>query len=155
MPERAFKIITGISFSGKWFKSVSYGLTQDGSDIDYEQVARLAKECKPKILVCGFSSFSGIINWEKFQSIADEVGAYCVADMSHVSGLVAAKLYPSPVNVVDVTTTTTHKTLRGPRSGLILARSNPDLEKKINSSVFPDKLIKIKISFLDMLPKSP
>lgn len=124
------------NFSGKLYQSVQYGLNAAG-DIDYEQVASLAQQHKPKVIIAGFSAFSGVVHWQRFREIADSVGAYFMTDMAHVAGLVAAGLYPSPVNIADVTTTTTHKTLRGPRAGLILAKSNPELEKKINSAIFP------------------
>ena len=127
-----------VSFSGRIYNAVQYGLNNDTGEIDYDQVARLAEEHKPRILMGGFSAYSRIVDWQKFRDIADSVGAYLVVDMAHVSGLVAAGVYPSPVNIADVTTSTTHKTLRGPRGGIILARSNPDLEKKLNFSVFPE-----------------
>lgn len=126
-----------VSFSGKIYNSVLYGLDPKTGEIDYDQVARLAREHKPKMLMTGFSAYSRIADWKKFRQIADEVGAYMVSDIAHVAGLVAAGLYPSPVQIADVTTTTTHKTLRGPRGGLIMAKANPDLEKKLNSAVFP------------------
>jgi len=126
-----------VSFSGKIYNSVFYGLDSKTGEIDYDQVARLAREHKPKMLMTGFSAYSRIADWKKFREIADEVGAYMVADIAHVAGLIAAGLYPSPVQIADVTTTTTHKTLRGPRGGLIMAKANPDLEKKLNSAVFP------------------
>ncbi|HET7308254.1 MAG TPA: serine hydroxymethyltransferase [Gammaproteobacteria bacterium] len=125
------------NFSGKLFNSVQYGLTADGSEVDYEQVAALAREHKPKVIVAGFSAYSRVMDWQRFRDIADEVGAYLVVDMAHVAGLVAAGIYPSPVDIADITTTTTHKTLRGPRGGLILARANEEIEKKLNSMVFP------------------
>ncbi|MDO4897110.1 MAG: serine hydroxymethyltransferase [Moraxella sp.] len=125
-----------VSFSGKTYNAVHYGITDDGL-IDYEEVARLAREHKPKMIIAGFSAYSQVMDWQKFREIADEVGAYLMVDMAHVAGLVAAGVYPSPVQIADVTTTTTHKTLRGPRSGLILAKANPDIEKKLNSAVFP------------------
>ncbi|MDE0479783.1 MAG: serine hydroxymethyltransferase [Gammaproteobacteria bacterium] len=126
-----------VSFSGRIYKSVQYGLNEETGEIDYEQVASLAREHRPKVIVAGFSAYSRIIDWQRFRDIADEVGAYFVVDMAHVAGLVAAGLYPSPVPFADVTTTTTHKTLRGPRGGLILAKSNAELEKKLNFNVFP------------------
>jgi glycine hydroxymethyltransferase len=126
-----------VSASGKIYNSVSYGINTETGEIDYEEVARLAKEHQPKMVVAGFSAYSRIIDWQKFRDIADSVGAYLLVDMAHVAGLVAAGLYPSPVQIADVTTTTTHKTLRGPRGGLILAKSNPEIEKKLNSAVFP------------------
>ena len=125
------------NFSGKLYRSVQYGLDPKTGEIDYEEVARLAQEHRPKLIVAGFSAYSRVVDWERFRTIADEVGAFLLVDMAHVAGLVAAGLYPSPVQIADVTTTTTHKTLRGPRGGLILAKSNPDLEKKLNSLVFP------------------
>ena len=125
------------SFSGKIYNAVQYGLDAQTGEIDYAQVERLAREHKPKMIVAGFSAYSRIVDWQRFRDIADEVGAYLFVDMAHIAGLVAAGIYPSPVRIADVTTTTTHKTLRGPRAGLILARSNPDLEKKLNSAVFP------------------
>ncbi len=126
-----------VNFSGKIYNSVQYGLNEDTGEIDYEQVAALAREHKPKMIVAGFSAYSLIIDWQKFRDIADEVGAYLLVDMAHVAGLVAVGLYPNPVPIADVVTTTTHKTLRGPRGGMILARSNPELEKKFNSNIFP------------------
>ncbi|UXZ04236.1 serine hydroxymethyltransferase [Moraxella nasicaprae] len=125
-----------VSFSGKTYNAVQYGIDENGL-IDYEEVARLAREHKPKMIIAGFSAYSQVVDWQKFREIADEVGAYLMVDMAHVAGLVAAGLYPSPVQIADVTTTTTHKTLRGPRSGLILARANEEIEKKLNSAVFP------------------
>lgn len=125
-----------VSFSGKIYQSIGYGLDETG-DINYDQVAELAKVHKPKLIVAGFSAFSRRIDWERFRIIADSVGAYFLVDMAHVAGLVAAGVYPSPVQIADVTTTTTHKTLRGPRSGLILAKANPEIEKRLNSAVFP------------------
>ena len=126
-----------VNFSGRNYKSYQYGLHPDTHDIDYDQVREMAVEFKPKLIIAGFSAFSGIVNWGKFREIADEVGAYLLVDMAHVSGLVAAGLYPSPIPYADVVTSTTHKTLRGPRSGIILAKENPDLHKKLNSAVFP------------------
>jgi len=125
------------NFSGKLYNAVQYGLNPDTGEIDYDEVERLAREHKPKMIVAGFSAYSRVVDWGRFRNIADEVGAYLFVDMAHVAGLVAAGLYPSPVQIADVTTTTTHKTLRGPRGGLILAKSNPDIEKKLNSLVFP------------------
>ena len=127
-----------VSFSGRIYNAVQYGLNNETGEIDYDQIARLAEEHKPRILMGGFSAYSRIVDWQKFRDIADSVGAYMVVDMAHVSGLVAAGVYPSPVNIADVTTSTTHKTLRGPRGGIILARANPELEKKLNFSVFPE-----------------
>ncbi|HRJ52455.1 MAG TPA: serine hydroxymethyltransferase [Candidatus Thiothrix moscowensis] len=125
-----------VNFSGKIYNAVQYGITDDGY-IDYAEVERLAVEHQPKMIVAGFSAYSRVIDWNKFREIADKVGAYLMVDMAHVAGLVAAGVYPSPVQIADVTTSTTHKTLRGPRGGIILAKSNPDLEKKFNSLVFP------------------
>jgi len=126
-----------VNFSGRNYKSIQYGLHPETNDINYDEVLSLAKEHKPKLIIAGFSAFSGIVDWKKFREIADEVGAYFLVDMAHVSGLVAAKLYPSPVPYADVVTSTTHKTLRGPRSGIILAKKNEEIEKKLNSAVFP------------------
>jgi glycine hydroxymethyltransferase len=126
-----------VSFSGKMYNAVQYGLNEESGEIDYDEVERLAHEHKPKMIVAGFSAYSRIVNWQRFRDIADATGAYLFVDMAHVAGLVAAGLYPSPVPLADVVTTTTHKTLRGPRGGLIIAKSNPDLEKKLNSAVFP------------------
>ena len=126
-----------VNFSGKNYTAFQYGLHPDTHDIDYDQVRDLAKQHQPKMIVAGFSAFSGIVDWKIFRDIADETGAYFLVDMAHVSGLVAAGLYPSPVPYADVVTSTTHKTLRGPRSGIILAKSNEVLEKKLNSAVFP------------------
>lgn len=128
---------TSVNYSGKTYQSFQYGLDEKTGDIDYEQVESLAKKHKPKMIIAGFSAFSGIVDWEKFRIIADEVGAYLLVDMAHVAGLVATNLYPSPVPFADVITTTTHKTLRGPRGGLILARKNEEIEKKINSAIIP------------------
>ena len=127
-----------VSFSGRIYNSVQYGLNGQTGEIDYDEVNRLAHEHRPKLIVAGFSAYSKVVDWQKFRDIADEVDAYFLVDMAHVSGLVAAGVYPSPVNIADVTTSTTHKTLRGPRGGIILARSNPELEKKLNFSVFPE-----------------
>ena len=126
-----------VNFSGRNYKSVQYGLHPETHDINYDEVRSLAKEHQPKLIIAGFSAFTGIIDWKKFREIADEVNAYFLVDMAHVSGLVAADLYPSPVPYADVVTSTTHKTLRGPRSGIILARANEEIEKKLNSAVFP------------------
>lgn len=125
------------NFSGKLFNAVQYGLSLKTGEIDYEQMEFLAVEHKPKMIVGGFSAYSRIVDWARMREIADKVGAYFVVDMAHVAGLVAAGVYPSPVNIADVTTSTTHKTLRGPRGGIILARANPEIEKKLNSLVFP------------------
>ena len=127
-----------VSFSGRIYKSVQYGLKGDTGEIDYDQVNDLAQAHKPKLIVAGFSAYSRVIDWQKFREIADSIGAYLLVDMAHVSGLIAAGVYPSPVNIADVTTTTTHKTLRGPRGGLILDRDNPELEKKLNFAVIPE-----------------
>jgi glycine hydroxymethyltransferase len=126
-----------VSSSGRIYNAVQYGIDENG-EIDYDNVAALAEEHKPKVIVAGFSAYSKIIDWQKFRDIADSVGAYFMVDMAHISGLVAAGVYPSPVNIADVTTTTTHKTLRGPRGGIILARANEELEKKLNFAVFPE-----------------
>jgi len=126
-----------VNASGKLYKAIGYGLDTRTGLIDYEQVERLAHEHKPKMIVSGFSAYSRVVDWKRFRAIADQVGAWLFADMAHVAGLVAAGEYPSPVQVADVTTTTTHKTLRGPRGGLILARANDDVTKKLNSLVFP------------------
>ena len=123
--------------SGKWFNALHYEVDEKTGLIDYDSVEKIALEKKPKLIIAGFSAFSGIVNWKKFREIADEVDAYFLVDMAHVSGLVAADLYPSPVPYADVVTSTTHKTLRGPRSGIILAKANQEIEKKLNSAVFP------------------
>jgi len=125
------------NFSGKIYNAVQYHLDPDTGLIDYEEVERLAREHKPKMLVGGFSAYSRVWDWERFRKIADEVGAYLLVDMAHVAGLVAAGVYPSPVLIADIVTTTTHKSLRGPRGGIILGKANPDIEKKINSMIFP------------------
>ena len=126
-----------VNFSGKIFKAFQYGIRADSGEIDYEQVAGLAAEHRPKLIVAGFSAYSRVIDWARFRAIADSVSAYFMVDMAHVAGLVAAGVYPNPVPYADVVTTTTHKTLRGPRGGLILARPNDELHKKFNSMVFP------------------
>jgi glycine hydroxymethyltransferase len=126
-----------VNFSGRTYRAVQYGLNAQTGRIDYDEVARLAREHHPKMIMTGFSAYSRVIDWTRFREIADEVGAYLVSDMAHVAGLVAVGLYPSPIDLADMTTTTTHKTLRGPRSGLILAKANEALEKKVNSAVFP------------------
>ncbi|MFT7560273.1 MAG: glycine hydroxymethyltransferase [Flavobacteriales bacterium] len=126
-----------VSFSGKVYNAVQYGLNPDTGEVDYEEIAELAREHKPRMIIAGFSAYSQVLDWSKFREIADEVGAYLFVDMAHVAGLVAAGEYPSPVQIADVTTTTTHKTLRGPRGGIILARANAEIEKKLNSAVFP------------------
>jgi glycine hydroxymethyltransferase len=125
------------NFSGKLYNAVQYGLNNDTGEIDYDQVEALAKEHQPKMVVAGFSAYSRVVDWQRFRDIADSIGAVLFVDMAHVAGLIATGLYPSPVNIADVTTTTTHKTLRGPRGGLILAKANEVLEKKFNSLVFP------------------
>ncbi|MDC1043579.1 serine hydroxymethyltransferase, partial [Gammaproteobacteria bacterium] len=126
-----------VNFSGKNYTAFQYGLHPQTHDIDYDQVRDLAKKHNPRMIIAGFSAFSGTIDWKIFRDIADETGSYFLVDMAHVSGLVAAGLYPSPVPYADVVTSTTHKTLRGPRSGIIIAKSNEALEKKLNSAVFP------------------
>ena len=126
-----------VNFSGKTYQSYQYGLDAKTGELDYEEVRSLAKEHKPKMIIAGFSAYSGIVDWAKFREIADEVGAYLLVDMAHVSGLVAAGLYPTPIPFADVVTTTTHKTLRGPRGGLILAKENEEIHKKLNSAIFP------------------
>lgn len=125
------------SFSGKTYNAIQYGLDNATGEVDYAQVEALALEHKPKMIIAGFSAYSRIMDWQRFRDIADKVGAYLMVDMAHVAGLVAAGCYPNPVPIADVVTTTTHKTLRGPRGGLILARANEALEKKFNSAVFP------------------
>ncbi|MDP2561815.1 serine hydroxymethyltransferase [Psychrobium sp. 1_MG-2023] len=125
-----------VSFSGKLYNAKQYGLDEAG-DINYAEVEELALEHKPKMIIAGFSAFSGVVDWQRFRDIADKVGAYLFVDMAHIAGLVAAGLYPNPVPVADVVTTTTHKTLAGPRGGLILARENEAVQKKLNSAVFP------------------
>ena len=126
-----------VSFSGKLFNSIQYGLNEETGEIDYDQVEALAIEHKPKMIIAGFSAYSRVVDWQRFRDIADKVGAYLMVDMAHVAGLIAAGVYPSPVGIADVTTSTTHKTLRGPRGGIILAKSNPEIEKKLNSMIFP------------------
>jgi len=126
-----------VNFSGKLFNAIQYGLDAESGEIDYDEVEALAREHKPKMIVAGFSAYSRIMDWQRFRDIADSVGAYLFVDMAHVAGLVAAGLYPNPVGIADVCTSTTHKTLRGPRGGIILAKSNAELEKKFNSMVFP------------------
>ena len=126
-----------VNFSGKNYKGIQYGLHSETNEIDYDQVRKLAHEHRPKLIIAGFSAYSGIIDWKIFREIADEVNAYFLVDMAHISGLVAAELYPSPIPFADVVTSTTHKTLRGPRSGIILAKKNEAIEKKLNSAVFP------------------
>ena len=126
-----------VNFSGKLYKAVHYGINTGTGEIDYDRAAELAKAHQPKLVVAGFSAYSGTVDWQRFREIADSVGAYFMVDMAHVAGLVAVGLYPSPVGIADVTTTTTHKTLRGPRGGVILAKENPELTKKLNSAIFP------------------
>jgi len=126
-----------VNFSGKFFKAFQYGIKPDTGEIDYEQVAKLAEEHRPKLIIAGFSAYSRVIDWARFASIAKSVGAYFLVDMAHVAGLVSAGVYPSPIPHADVVTTTTHKTLRGPRGGLILAKANDEITKKLNSLVFP------------------
>ncbi len=128
---------SSVNFSGKLFNAIQYGLEADTGLVDYDEVAKLAKEHKPKMIVAGFSAYSRVLDWARFREIADEVGAYLFVDMAHVAGLIATGHYPSPIPFADVCTTTTHKTLRGPRGGLILARANDDLTKRFNSLVFP------------------
>jgi glycine hydroxymethyltransferase len=126
-----------VNFSGKIYSAVQYGIDHETALIDYDNVAALAREHQPKLIIAGFSAYSRVIEWERFRDIADSVGAYLHVDMAHVAGLVATGHYPNPVPHADVVTTTTHKTLRGPRGGLILARKNDELTKKFNSLVFP------------------
>lgn len=125
-----------VNFSGKIYHAIHYGLNEKG-EIDYDQAQKLAHQHKPKMIVTGFSAYSRIVDWARFRQIADEVGAFLVSDIAHVAGLVATGLYPSPIKIADVIMTTTHKTLRGPRGGLIMAKANPEIEKKLNSAVFP------------------
>ena len=125
------------NFSGKLYNAVQYGLNTETGEIDYEQVQQLAETHRPKMIVAGFSAYSRVVDWQRFRDIADSVGAYLLVDMAHVAGLVAAGVYPSPINAAHVVTTTTHKTLRGPRGGLIMCKANPELEKKFNSLIFP------------------
>ena len=126
-----------VSVSGRLYNAVQYGLNADTGEIDYDVAEQLAVEHKPRLIMTGFSAYSRRLDWQRFRDIADKTGAYLVADIAHVAGLIATGLYPSPVKIADVTTTTTHKTLRGPRSGLILAKANPEIEKKLNFTVFP------------------
>ena len=127
----------GVNFSGKLYKAVQYGINNDTGEVDYDDVARLAQAHKPKLILAGFSAYSRVLDWQRFRDIADSVGAYLLVDMAHVAGLVAAGEYPNPVPYADVVTSTTHKTLGGPRGGIILARANPEVEKKLNSALFP------------------
>jgi glycine hydroxymethyltransferase len=126
-----------VNFSGKLFNAVQYGLNPQTGEIDYDQVEALANEHRPKMVVAGFSAYSLQVDWQRFRDIADAVGALLFVDMAHVAGLIAAGIYPNPVPIADITTSTTHKTLRGPRGGIILARANAEIEKKLNSMVFP------------------
>ena len=126
-----------VNFSGKQFNAVQYGLNTETGEVDYDEVEKLAKEHKPKMIIAGFSAYSRVMDWQRFRDIADSVGAYFLVDMAHVSGLVATGLYPNPVPIADVVTSTTHKTLRGPRGGIIIARENDEITKKLNSAVFP------------------
>ncbi|MCC6301547.1 MAG: serine hydroxymethyltransferase [Gammaproteobacteria bacterium] len=126
-----------VNFSGKIYNAIGYGLDSATGEIDYAQVEALAREHRPKMVVAGFSAYSRVIDWQRFRAIADAVGAYLFVDIAHVAGLIAAGCYPNPVQIADITTSTTHKTLRGPRGGLILARANEEIEKKLNSMVFP------------------
>ena len=126
-----------VNTSGRIYHAVQYGLDPDTGEIDYDAAERLALEHKPKLIMTGFSAYSRVVDWQRFRDIADKVGAYLVADIAHVAGLIATGLYPNPLQIADVTTTTTHKTLRGPRSGLIMARANEEIEKKISFTVFP------------------
>jgi glycine hydroxymethyltransferase len=126
-----------VNFSGKLYNAVQYGLNPQTGEIDYDQVEALANEHRPKMVVAGFSAYSLQVDWQRFRDIADAVGALLFVDMAHVAGLIAAGIYPNPVSIADITTSTTHKTLRGPRGGIILARANAEIEKKLNSMVFP------------------
>lgn len=126
-----------VNFSGKLYHAVTYGVDNQSGLIDYDAMEALAKKHQPKLIIAGFSAYSRVVDWSRFRTIADEIGAYFLVDMAHVSGLIAAGIYPSPVAIADVTTSTTHKTLRGPRSGFILAKENPALQKKLNSAIFP------------------
>ena len=126
-----------VNFSGKIYNAIQYGLNTETGEVDYDQVAALAEEHKPKMVVAGFSAYSRVMDWQRFRDIADSVGAYLFVDMAHVAGLIAVGVYPNPVPIADVVTSTTHKTLRGPRGGVILAKANPEIEKKLNSMVFP------------------
>lgn len=126
-----------VSFSGKIYNSVSYGISESTGELDYNEILDLAKKHRPKLIIAGFSAYSRIIDWQKFREIADTVNAYLMVDIAHIAGLIVAGLYPSPINIADVVTSTTHKTLRGPRGGLILARDNKDITKKLNSAIFP------------------
>ena len=127
----------GVNFSGKLYNAVQYGINNETGAVDYDDVARLAQEHQPKLILAGFSAYSRVLDWQRFRDIADSVGAYLLVDMAHIAGLVAAGEYPNPVPYADVVTSTTHKTLGGPRGGIILARANPEVEKKLNSALFP------------------
>lgn len=127
----------GVNFSGKLYNAVQYGINNETGAVDYDHVARLAQEHQPKMILAGFSAYSRVLDWQRFRDIADSVGAYLLVDMAHIAGLVAAGEYPNPVPYADVVTSTTHKTLGGPRGGIILARANPEVEKKLNSALFP------------------
>ncbi|KMT65189.1 serine hydroxymethyltransferase [Catenovulum maritimum] len=127
-----------VSFSGRIYNAIQYGLNPETGEIDYAEVERLAQEHKPKMIVAGFSAYSRVVDWNKFREIADSIGAYLFVDMAHIAGLVAAGVYPSPVGIADVVTSTTHKTLGGPRGGIILANDNEELNKKLNFAVFPE-----------------
>ena len=127
----------GVNFSGKLYTAVQYGINNETGAVDYDDVARLAQEHQPKMILAGFSAYSRVLDWQRFRDIADSVGAYLLVDMAHIAGLVAAGEYPNPVPYADVVTSTTHKTLGGPRGGIILARANPEVEKKLNSALFP------------------
>jgi len=126
-----------VNFSGRLYNSVQYGLVEETGEIDYDQVEALALEHKPKMIIAGFSAYSRVVDWQRFRDISDKVGAVMMCDIAHVAGLIAVGLYPSPIQIADVCTSTTHKTLRGPRGGIIMAKSNPELEKAFNSRVFP------------------
>lgn len=126
-----------VSFSGKIYRSIAYEVSATTGLLDYDQILDLAIKHQPKLIIAGFSAYSRVIDWQKFREIADRVNAYLMADIAHVAGLIAANLYPSPIKIADVVTTTTHKTLRGPRGGMILAKDDPSLHKKLNSAIFP------------------
>ena len=128
---------SGVNFSGHLYQAYQYGLTEAGDSLDYDAIDALAKQHQPKLIIAGFSAYSRVVDWQRFREIADRYGAYLMVDMAHVAGLVATGLYPSPMPFAHVVTTTTHKTLRGPRGGMILSKGNPDLEKRFNSGVFP------------------
>jgi len=126
-----------VSFSGQIFRAIHYGLDSITEEINYNQVRILAHQYKPKLIIAGGSAYSRVIDWVKFRQIANEINAFLIADIAHVAGLIVSELYPSPISIADITTATTHKTLRGPRGGLILAKHNPKLENKLNASIFP------------------